>query len=267
MWNPTLIRNSKVTIQRMDIIIEMAKAMKSCQIYRVCHLTGNLYGCAEEPYSLHVVPLPAEAIPQVSFSFRLDTINAALVQEYISFDYFENCRWAMLPSAIENDGRFVSYFDMKIDRWIIYDTAAGKRKIDAVDCYIDLYGPDTDKSIPMHRLEQMIYNKSLLEQSLSQPILFTGIEKYDAVLEVTNNRVSIGRKVLSLEGIDKRYNMMVFKNLLNLNKNDTLDIVVRDRLDNPTIYEAEFILRRKKSSIPHIMHKYQESIYTQFYHI
>lgn len=267
MWNASLIRNSKVTIPRMDIIVEMAKAMKSCQIYRACHLSGNLYGCAEEPYALHVLPLPEEAIPPISFSFRLDTINVPLVQEYISFDYFANCDWAMLPSAIENDGRFVQHYDMKTDRWIIYDTVAGKRKIDAVDWYIDLYAPDTAKSIPMHRLEELIYNKGVLEPSLSNRYVFTGVENYPQVIEVTTNRVSIGRKVLSLEGNDKRYNMMVFKNLLNLNKNDTLDVVVRDRLDNPAIYEAEFIIRRKKSAIPHIMHKYQESIYTQFYHI
>lgn len=261
MWQNTLISNSNIIIPRFDILVDMANVMKSCHVYRVDANAGILYGCNEEPYCIHALKIPQEFVPPISFSFRYDTINQEILKKYRNFALFESSPWALIPC--ENIPYAHDYMQIMRDgQWIIIDKTTGQQ----VE-FLDLYGVDTDKALPVPYIANMLENRAKIVNRLD-PVgsFFTDLQLQPAVQEVMSSKASIGRRYLMLEDTikHKRYGFFVFKNLFNLNKDDKLNAIIRDRVDYPNLFEVEFILQRKKNPIQYIFHPYEERIITQF---
>lgn len=248
-------------IDRFDIIVDMANSMKSCHLFRVDHLDRKLYGCGEEPYCLHSLPLPPTINYNKSFSFRFDTLDLEMIKRYRNFVIPTSAEWCLIPTEnIPYSESYIQYYKDKV--WIIVDKNTGQ-KAD----FIDLYGVDTDKAIYIPYIDKLVANKKESDKRLFKiPSVFEHAEQYPQVQTVMSSKVSIGALYLSLTSptTNKSYGMMIFKNLFNLNKNDQLDIIIQDRVDSPSIFQTTFLVKRKKNPIQYIMHPYVEEISSLF---
>ena len=261
MWLNTPINPfNQYLIPRFDIIADMANSMKSCHIYYVSIEDGLLYGCNEEPYTIHTLPIPPQFIPQKSFLFRYDTLNLEIVKRYRSFTLFECFPWALIPT--ENIPYSSDYIQWRKDgEWFIIDKTTGQ-EID----FINLYGVDTDKEVPVREILNKIQGlKHSMSMSIN-PTVFQNVNERPEVIEVATSKASIGTRFLDLynDTTGKHYPIFIFRSLFNLNKNDKMDIVISDRLDNYNIFMAEFVIKRKKNPIQYIFDPYVERIYSAF---
>lgn len=266
MWQYAQINPSNYTIiERFDIILDMANTMKSCHVYYVS-LDGNLYGCPEEGYAFHVLAIPEQYRPQVPFVFRMDSFTKedreiiASIQSVVY--YYDSIIWAVFP--LDKIGIAHSYHQELIDNiWEIVDVNGN------IIPRFELYKPDSDKAIFIPTLNRLLSGYSSVQNLLDIPILFSNVQDMETVQKVANNKVSMGRRFLILTNQinQKRYGLFIFRNLFNLNKGDSMDIILRDRRDNFKLFQAEFIVKRKKNPLKGILDKYELHIFTQYLHL
>ena len=267
MWLNSPISNSNYNrIDRFDILVDIVNTMKSCHVFYVSVEDGYIYGTAEEAFCLHRLPIPDYAKPTKSFSFRYDTIypKIEMVKTYRSFVILDGNTWCAFPIAnLKRIQDYIRYWDGI--SWSIKDKITG-----AEVEYLDLCNPDNanGKYLFLNNAMNSSLNKRKTESFLSAPMLIDGLEKHPMVLEIMSGKITVGRKYLEVFGPNgRKYEMQVFKNLFNLNKDDKLDVIIRDRLDNVNIFEACFLVKRKKNPIQYIYDTYVEEVYTQFIHL
>ena len=264
MWKQIPINPSRaVVFRRFDTICAIAKVMKGCHCYYLSAEDMRLYGANENYFNLHAIDLPADLVIPISMNFRLNTIDYGLLPIYKDFVLYLDHPWVMLPLATidQHTSYTMAYVDEDIG-WTVLDKDGYK-----VD-HLNLYGVNTDNAITAQTVVQMVYRKKLIEPLLGEKQLFGDMEKSELIQTVMNTKASEGARYMSLTNMNgKRYGFMLFKNLFSLNKADQLTIIIRDRLDNPNLYEATFITSKKKSPIQDILPNYTEYVYTMFINI
>ena len=268
MWLSNQINPSKYhIIQRFDLIVAIAKIMRGNHFFYVSKENGAIYGVPEEPYAIREVKLPPGLTPPISFVFRLDTLNAEMVSEYINFALFDDIPWALIPvTDATNMYRYTPIFRPSTGTrlWTIVDKMF-KQEIE----FLDLYCPDSDKAAPLPYAMQTFRDFFASRNCLSaMPYVFLNMERNVLLQDVFSSKAIYGEKYLDLSYDDKHYGILLFKNLFVFNKNDKLAIEIRDRIDRPGAFEAKFIVTHDKNNIKYIIEgKLVEHTYCTFIHI
>lgn len=266
MWRVNPINPSNgIVFERFDAIYNIARTMKGCHVYYLCKEDGCLYGCNEDYFCIRVVTLNTDIVPiPSSLVFKLLTIDQKVVQHYRSFIFYPDNPWMMVPTdTLPYHGSYKCLYSEEC--WEVYNQ--NNEKVD----YIDLLGVDTNegvKGIYVNNIVEMVNSMKRLQLYLGESQFFGNQEQNPLIQEVFANKASEGCKYMRLTGINgKNYGFMLFKNLFNMNKADNLTIVIRDRLDNPTLYQATFITSKKKSPVPDVLPQYLEKTYVMFLNI
>ena len=265
MWQYTQINPSNYTIiERFDVILDMANSMKSCHVYYVS-LDGNLYGCPEEGYAFHALTIPGEFRPSVPFVFRMDSFTKEDREQIAALKsvvyYYDSIIWAVFPLS-ELANAHMYHQELVDNIWEIVDANGN------IIPRFELYKPDSEKAVFLGRLNSLLSGYANIQCALDEPIMFIDAHEHNTVQEVANNKVAAGRRFLILETDNrKKYGLFIFRNLFNLNKGDSMDIIVRDRKDNFRLFQAEFIVKRKKNPLKGILDKYELHIFTQYLHL
>jgi hypothetical protein len=200
----------------------------------------------------------------MNLTFRLSTINQDIVNYHKDFIFYPEASWMMLPlSTITEHYKYRPMYIGNSDRaWIMVDEQGNE-----VD-HINLYGVDTTFAIGINILPNMVANRRAILPFLGEQQFFANKEKDELIQEVFANKTTQGTRYMRLTNINgKGYGFMLFKNLFSLNKNDTLTIIIRDRLDLPDVYQATFAVAKKKSPIPQILPTYVEYTYAMLVNI
>lgn len=270
MWLSSPIRASKYSyVERFDLIVAIAKAMRGNHFYYVSAPDRAIYGVPEEPYAIRRVFLPPEINVGQSFIFRLDTIDPDVVAHHLNFVLFEDLPWALIPAMNKDDiinctPIFRPSSDVKL--WTIVNTSGNiYREIE----FIDLYGPDGKKAAPLPRVMDAIKAFFAAQSHVSQmAYVFPSMERHTVVQDVFSSKASMGERFLDLTFDDKSYGILLFKNLFSFNKNDALTIEARDRIDQPNLFQMEFKVTHDKSPIKYIVEgKFVESTFATFVHL
>lgn len=268
MWLSHPINPSSYkVVKRFDIIITIAKAMKGCHFYYVCAERHAIYGIPDEIHSIREMPLPLELEVPSSFIFRYDTVDADVVNKYIDFAILEDLQWAMVPLSMREEFKYIQPIWRPISDaslWGLVNT----RLNEPID-FVDLYGPDGRKSIMLPNVIDLVNGFLRSRQLVSEPIkTYYAMHLNDTIATVLANKVMMGESYVNLE-VDKRnYGFFMFKTLFPMNKDDSLDIKLRDRLDNPKIFEIQFIVNHKKNPFKYIYPgQFIESTYATFIHL
>lgn len=266
MWKHTPINPfNYIEVYGFNDIVAIANSMKSCHVFQACN-DGFLYGAPEEGYTLYAIRLPAELVPQVPVSFRYDSLNLDIIGTYKNFRYFyDSLNWILIPMDLDMSS-IVGYTQVySSGTWDIVTTVPETSAV-----YTPLYIPDSDKSVYLGYMHRLIYNKRCISDAMAskESYVFTDMQNHPTVQEVVQNKISKGRKYLELVTADgKKYGMFIFKNLVNLNKSDKLDIIIRDRIDNPKTFEVEFVITKKINPVKHLIQPHEVHGYAQFLHI
>ena len=268
MWLSNQINLSKYhIIQRFDLIVAIAKVMRGNHFFYVSSENSAIYGIPEEPYAIREIKIPQSLNPPVSFIFRLDTLNAESISEYINFALFDDIPWALIPATnADNMYNCTPIFRPSTSNrlWTIIDKMS-KQEID----YIDLYCPDSDKSAPLPLVMQTLNDFFSSRNCLSPiPYIFPNMERNILVQTVFSSKAVYGEKYLDLSYDDIHYGIFLFKNLFVFNKNDKLSIEIRNRIDRPGTFEAKFTVTHDKNNIKYIIDgKLVECTYCTFIQI
>lgn len=260
MWKLPPIKDSDyIVIDNFDIFYMIAKQMKGCHYYYICKEESRMYGCNEEGFALHAVDIPETySIPQ-SIYFDILKLNETKIKQYSSFVLYRNYPWIVFPTATINEHQSYEFNIIK-DEWAV------TKNLNPVD-YVILYNPEFE-NITVRRILNLVNAKFNIDHYLGELQLFGNQENNEAIRTVFDNKASSGRRYLRLTGISgKNYGMFIFKTLFSLNKTDNLTIVIRDRLDNPNLFQASFIVVKKKSPIPTIIPFFRETTYAMFLNI
>ena len=236
-------------INRFDVLVVIAKGMKSCHIF-IASPDGNMYGCPEEGFALYRCAIPPEYIPPVPIRFRLDTLDVNAIMEVKDYYYYPSIYWQLFiqpPEEVELMNIYTKFFpiDKLEGGWKAVSEQYGDKPIPGI---IDLCSPNSIKSIPMPRLNNLINGWAEAQPYLGLPKYFNDLHLDEDVIEVATGKASIGRRFITLiDENGKKYGFHIFRNLINLNKNDTMDIAIRDRLDNPNLFVVDFFVTRKNT--------------------
>lgn len=268
MWLPTQIRVSEYTvIQRFDLLVAVAKVMRGNHFFYISSERGSIYGIPEEPYAIREIRLPPALIPKTSFWFRLDTLDANIIAEHVDFVLFKDIPWALIPATkLDEAVNYTPIFRPTSETrlWTLVDTVS-KQEVE----FVDLYAPDSKKVTAFRDvvrvLNSFFNNKRLLSM---YSYVFPNMERSLTIQQVFSGRAVNGEKYIQLSYDDKRFGMLLFKNLFPFNKNDLLTIEIRERTDNPNIFEAMFQVVHDKNPIKYIIEgKVVEYTYGTFYNI
>lgn len=270
MWQSTPINPSKChIIKRFDILVSLAKIMKGCHFYYACPERQALYGISEEVFGIRELVLPPEVELTYPILFRYDTINIDIMNKYIDFLLLDDIPWALLPIVYKDDLINIMPKWKPINEaslWAIENVKTGL-EID----YIDLYGPEGRKSVMLPNIMTVIngFLNSRYNGIVSDTIkTFYNMHQNPIIADVLANKVSMGEKYVSLDVYGKSYGFFMFKNLFPINKDDVLDIKVRNRLDNYNLFELEFVVKHKKNTLKYILQdQFVESTYSTFIHV
>lgn len=268
MWLSTPTRVSEYSVvQRFDLLVAIAKVMRGNHFFYVSPERGAIYGIPEEPYAIREIKLPPSLIPRSPFWFRLDTLDATIIAEHVNFILFKDIPWALVPATrLDEAMNYIPVFrpTSETKLWTLMDPLS-KHEVE----FVDLYGPDSKKSVllpdAMRVLNTFLANRSLLSM---RSYVFPNMERSLLVQQIFSGRAVNGEKYIQLSYDDKRFGMMLFKNLFVFNKNDSLTIEIRERIDNPCLFEAMFQVVHDKNPIKYIIDgKVVEYTYGTFYNI
>lgn len=269
MWRiiPINISNG-ILFDRFDAIIKIARTMKGCHTFYLSKEDSKIYGCNEQFYCIHAIDIVQDILPiPASIVFKILCIDEAMVELYKSFIWYPEAPWMMLPTATvaNHNVCYNPVFDTAQGKWVMLNHDGT-----TVD-FLNLYGIDTDMGvmgIHVDNIITMVNNMKALEPYLGERQFFGDKDKDPLIQEVFTNKASEGCRYMRLTGINgKNYGFMLFKNLFNMNKADNLTIIIRDRLDNPALYQATFITTKKKSPIPDVLPQHIERTHVMFMNI
>ena len=244
--------------------------MKGCHFYYVSPERRAIYGVSEEAFSIRELLVPPEVELTYPFLFRYDTVNADIMNKYIDFMLLDDIPWALIPIIYYDDFNIAPKW-MPLNEaslWSLEDTRSESGgRID----FIDLYGPEGRKSTMLPNVMSMItgFLNSRNNCVVSNVVkTFYNMQQDPAVASVLANKVSMGEKYISLNVNGRSYGFFMFKSLFPMNKDDTLDIRVRDRLDNRNLFELEFYVKHKKNTLKYVLpDQFNESTYSTFIHL
>lgn len=258
MWKSIPINPSEYyLIHGFDYIITVANAMKSCHVFKICR-DGYLYGVPEEGFAMYRTLLPTEFIPPIDILFRLDSIDREIVEQYKDFYYFPSINWVMLPVFLLPDAN--NYKQVIIDNiWHVIDIRTGAPDFNV----IELYKPESDKAIFLPILDNNMVGFNTAFMYTNPPIAINNIQDNPTIISVTSTKISQGRQFLYLVTDHGNFGMHIFRNLLNMNKGDNMDIWIYTRRDYPNLFIAEFKLYRKKNPLKDKQEEY--NIYNKSY--
>ena len=253
MWLSHPINPSKYQIvRRFDLIVAIAKVMRGCHFYYVSAPTHRLYGIAENGAMIREVVLPGNMEVSTSFIFRLDTIDKDILSTYVDFALLDDMPWALFPLIKYEE--FEDYQPMfkPVTEYKLW-TVTNKRSRLEVE-FLDLYGVDGVKSVGLRATQTLIDGFMASRGLLSEmEYRFPNMERHLTVQNVFSSKASMGERYLHLQYDDRKYGIYLFKNLFTFNKNDGLTIGIRDRIDNPNLFEARFTVKHDKNPIKFII--------------
>ena len=268
MWQSARINAFNINEQswpvpRFDLIIAMSRCMKGCHYFAIDPQDRVLYGCPQEGYVLHSLPLPDGMSYPFPVSFRMDIIYDLYldtVMRHKNFLFNTDIPYALFPHQDTNGDYFSSYLGPDAGWQVV---AQNGQPIE----YVNLYGPDitagphAGKFINIGMIRSMADNMKMNRQLLGPPTYIDSIESNPAVQEVFNSKASFGSRFIPFTTIDGRvYGITVYKSLFTMNKADKVTLEIRDSLENPQLFNATFITHKKKSPIPEVTHDYEERV-------
>lgn len=252
MWMAHQINPSNYGIvRRFDIVIAVAKIMRGCHFYYVSIEDKKIYGIPENAFAIREIPLPNGIEATTSFMFRLDMIDADIVNRYVDFIIYKDIPWAMFPVIYKSDAiyyqpKFKPVNTSKL--WTVINSYSQEEVV-----FVDLYGPDGTKAILMENanalLQSYFATRNLVGKELK---IFPHMERSQIVQQVFQSKASLGERYLPLKYDGQSYGMYIFKNLFALNKTDRLDIMVRDRIDTPVQFDVTFRVTHDKNPVKYI---------------
>ena len=252
-----------IVYNNFDLIYQICKQIRGCHYYYISKEDGIIYACNELLYALHAVDIPSNLMEDIvipkSMPMELAFVNEAFAMQYSTFMMYKEYPWILLPTETRHEHmNYRIYFDYNTGSTTIMN---GDNTVD----FISLYDPSRIV-FNIQKLMDMVTDKHRAEYWLGESQFFGDQEKNPVIRMVMDNKASaIGNKYLRLTSINgKNYGMMVFKNLFNLNKADSLVICIRDRNDMANTFQAAFITTKKKSPIPTIIPFYKETTYATF---
>lgn len=241
--------------------------MRGCHFYYVDAMSHAIYGMAEESAIIREVKLPSNIEVNASFIFRIDTLDMDIVNTYIDFAMLDDIKWALFP-LIKCD-EFKDYKPMfkPVTEYKLWTVISSASRLEVE--FLDLYGVDGVKETYLRNTLELINGFFASRQMLSSiPIQFRNMDRSPIVREVFTSKASMGTKYLPLYFDSKRYGIFLFKNLFTLNKNDNLTIIIRDRVDQPELFEACFSVVHEKNSIKFIINgDFIENTYATFVNV
>lgn len=252
-----------VVYNNFDTLFQICKQIRGCHYYYISKEDEVIYACNEMAYALHALDIPSNlnnniSIPK-SLLFVLAAVDEQIAMQYSTFMQYMDFPWILLPTETRHE-----HMEYTIEWDFVNDTPIVTKNGNPVD-YIRLDNPSIS-TFTSKKLLDIIDGYRYSRMWLGEAQFFGDQEKNPVIRTVMDNKASaIGNKYLRLESINgKHYGMMVFKNLFNLNKADNLVICIRDRLDIPSIFQAEFITTKKKSPIPNLVPFFKETTYATF---
>ena len=265
MWLSHPIRTSKYSyINRFDLIVALARAMRGNHFYYLSAENQALYGIPEEPYAVREIKLPPELYQTASFIFRIDTMDLEILNQYLNFVLFDDMPWALIPAihlddAIDYTPFFKPVSDTKL--WTIINSV-NRAEVE----FLDLYGPDGKKSsmLPLIRdiFSSFFNSRNLL---MNERCMFYNMERSTIVQDVFASKANMGEKYLPLWFNDRNYSIFLFKNLFYFNKNDLLTIEGRNRVNSNKVFELRFEVIHDKNPIKYIIpESFTENTYATF---
>ena len=268
MWLANQINPFKYSyVNRFDLIVAIAKAMRGNHFFYISAETGSLYAVPEEPYAIREVILPQELRTDVSFVFRIDTLDPDILERHINFVIFHDMPWALIPAtqvdkAIDYSPFFKPVSDTRV--WTILNTMT-RSEVE----FLDLYGPDGKKSTLLPKAMDVFRNffssRSLISQ---QGYVFPSMERSTILQDAFANKATMGEQFLSLQYDNKDFSIFLFKNLFSFNKNDKVWIEGRDRIDNPNLFELKITVTHDKNPIKYIIPgDFVENTYCSFFRL
>ena len=266
MWQFNQINdiNNYIIFNNFDLYIMIARQMRGCHYYYIDKDEYRIYGCDKEGFSLHAVDIPSNISIPASLYFNILELgpNEPMIKEYKSFIMYKDFPWIIFPMETINDHQYYRFSYNGIT-WNITDIRDNSDKI----LFAKLFTPELEL-LTVRKIFNILNTKRSIECYLGEMQLFGDVEKNPIITDIFTNKAANGRKYLRLTNINgKNYGMMIFKNLFNLNKTDTLTVAIRDRLDIPNTFQASFIVNKKKSPIPTIIPFYYETTYATFLNI
>ena len=265
MWKPIQISPTETPLlfYDFDAPFMIAKCMKGCHQFYLSKKDRKMYGCNDEYFTIHSIDIPDFIEITNSISFKFAKLDISLIGEYRDFVLYPSNPWMMLPleTRADHPSYRIVYVDGTIG-WTVVDSKGNEVP------HLNLYGVDTEEGPFLNSIYHMVMAKKSIEGLLGHRKVFFGYENDPNIRYVMDNKATEGTRYLNLKYLDgSHYGMFVFKNLFNLNKTDTLSISIRDRMDNPTLYEASFITTKKKSPIPDVLPTFQETACGMFLNI
>ena len=264
MFQPNQIRNIEkfTVINNFDIICQICKQIRGCHYYYISKEDNMIYASHELLYALHSVDLPSNLQIYKSFAFVRALVDENIANQYSSFIRYDDYPWLLFPTE-----RRAEHMDYNIVFDYTTETTTVTKDGSPVD-FITIDNPRTTM-FTLNKLIEVVYLKNAAKMWLGEAQFFGDQEMNTVIKDIMNNKASaMGSKYLRLTSMTgKNYGMLVFKNLFNLNKADGLVICIRDRKDNPNIFQAEFITSKRKSPLPSILPFYKETTYATFINI
>lgn len=234
--------NSLVPISDFHYIYELARCAK-CPNYILLKSTNTLYGFSLDCACIHEIYVPFQVNTDLTFGF--ENVKKEILENDGFFIPDKYC-WFMLPNKyweayINNQLRYD--FDLSLDRYTLCDI--NDEEIE----YIPMSSYRVEMNFVYQKMIQQLEGYLNKLNYLDNPIVFKDMHKNEVVRNIYDNKISIGRSLLSLssDGINAAF--YIYKSMFSLAKSDSLDIEIRfDRYQN-NLFMATFKPYKKKNPI------------------
>lgn len=268
-------RSDAIVIHNFYEIVKIAKTLKGCKLF-LLSLDGYMYGIVEDFSQAKYVKVPEEYIQSFNFVFRIDSIkkdnDIEINKNYLFFPNNVDTNWFLISEDIEFNYLQQSInFNIGDNDELCNDEFKLDLKTDLDDNIINkiipIYFPKSDKIIDYNSLNDIVKGVKYIN---TLPISFTynNFQTNEIVSDIDSHKVNYGRRFLTLKNGNKKYIMSLDKNIITLNKNDTVDMDILDNPFNKSIYHAIFRIHKHKNPIPKIVKgKYDINIVVSYFHI
>ena len=267
MWLSHPINPSKYKIvRRFDLIVAIAKVMRGCHFYYVSAPNHAIYGITEDSSTIREVLIPPNLEVTASFMFRVDTVDKDILNKYVDFALLDDIPWALFP-LIKHD-EFCDYSPLfkPVTEYKLWTVINIRTRLEIE--FLDLYGVEGIKTTHFAEVQRLLSGFLATRICIGPPKVFTHMERHLILRDVFSSKASMGEQYLPLKYIDRDYSIFLSKTLFTFNKNDLLTVTVRDRLDQPQLFEICFSVTHDKNPIKFVIDgDFIENTYATFVRI
>jgi len=257
----TNLSDNIVVIDRFDIFLKLSGLMKVCNTFYVSIEDRRMYGFPDDNFAVFYINIPEDILPKKSFFFNNTYYSSAMkeyvyaVQRFVTDSTFSS---VMLPyNGYEYIDRINITNKLPLNEWILAENRDD-------DPYLFAY--EYKDMIKIHNSTLYLNGFWQINSVLHYVGSIDGIENEEAVLDVVNNKVTSGRRLLNLIINNRRYEMFIFKGFFSMKKGEKISVSVFDRIDNAGIFFADFKMI-KKSPDKELGKTIDVHVATQFIHL